>query len=85
MQHLYESYFKIVQRILEGSSAVAATSITPLDPRDNLMGVQLPWSSIKKFERLSDRIQLFVLSEIVEFITEKDALISTVSIDLLCP
>lgn len=42
-------------------------------------GVAISRSARKRFERLKDRIQLIVLSNIEEFNTEKDALVNTVS------
>lgn len=80
MQHLYQGYKNLISRILEQKSA----SHHDLMPRSssNLSahhrGVTLAQSAVLRFERLSDRIELLILSEIQEFLAEKDALISTV-------
>lgn len=80
MQHLYESYKKIIQRILEVNSGnnLSLGSATPRSVFGR-KGVVVSRSACNRFERLGDRIQLLVLSELQEFLAEKDALVSTVS------
>mgnify|MGYP003633996629 CR=1 FL=1 len=44
-------------------------------------GVSLALSATQRFERLSDRLELLILSETKEFLAEKDALVSTVGLN----
>ena len=80
MQHLYESYKKIIQRILEvnGGNSITAGYATPGTVFER-KGVMITRSACNRFERLGDRIQLLVLSELQEFLAEKEALVSTVT------
>ncbi|KAL3420889.1 ADP-ribosylation factor [Phlyctema vagabunda] len=68
-QHLYKGYKNLIHRILKPTSMVYTESS---DSR-----VVVAKSAAQRFERLSDRIELLILSEIHEFLVEKDALIST--------
>lgn len=108
MQHLYEGYKQIIERVLElddrvvpKSSTVISDNISDMSPNkkhldlvlepngrisgsftsDSVLdqkGVAISRSARKRFERLKDRIQLIVLSNIDEFNTEKEALVNTV-------
>ena len=82
-QHLYEGYKNLIQRILELKATPVHGHTTPPTlsgfGSDKTRGVFLAQSSSQRFERLGDRIQLLILSEINELLAEKDALISTVS------
>ncbi|KAF4637447.1 hypothetical protein G7Y89_g653 [Cudoniella acicularis] len=69
MHHVYEGYKNLVQRILEPPK--------PSVPDDSRQDPVLADSARSRFERLGDRLQLMILSETKEFLTEKDALIST--------
>ena len=44
-------------------------------------GVSLALSATQRLERLSDRLELLILSETKEFLAEKDALVSTVGLN----
>ncbi|KAG4442736.1 hypothetical protein IFR05_001753 [Cadophora sp. M221] len=81
-QHLYEGYKNLIKRILEPKTAMSqgtAPSRTPtgfsIGPGSR--GVSLALSAAQRFERLSDRLELLILSETKEFLAEKDALVST--------
>jgi len=79
MQHLYEGYQNLIDRLLESKSLVASGhsmsgAVTSLA---RARSVLLAATARQRFERLRDRLQLLVLSEFQEFLTEKDALIST--------
>jgi hypothetical protein len=78
-QNLYKGYQKLIHRILEPQDTLQRGSASTLDgfTTDN-RGVQIRQSAKQRFERLSDRIQLLILSETQEFLAEKDALINTV-------
>jgi hypothetical protein len=90
MQHLYEGYKNLIERVLEiksrelkasgkhdGSSTPRSMSLSGLinSPR----GAVLAPSASTRFERLGDRIKLLILSETEEFLAEKEALINTVA------
>lgn len=80
MQHLYEGYKNLIDRILEPVRAVLAPGRIPLTR--NLSGFGIPGargftlapSASNRFERLSDRLQLLILSQTTEFLAEKEAL-----------
>jgi hypothetical protein len=92
--HIYEGYKNLIQRMLvPPDSAVtnANGSETPYS-MSRSMSIAAHHPSIEKeahvvisrsararFERLSDRLQLLILSQTEEFLTEKDALMNTVS------
>ncbi|KAG4425644.1 hypothetical protein IFR04_001106 [Cadophora malorum] len=81
-QHLYEGYKNLIKRILEPKTTMAhgnAPSRTPtgLGTAPGSRGVSLALSATQRFERLSDRLELLILSETKEFLAEKDALVST--------
>lgn len=80
VQHLYEGYKNLIQRILEPKSTSLHGSTTPrsLSGFDSARkGVVLAPSAYQRFERLGDRLQLLMLNETAELLAEKDALIST--------
>jgi hypothetical protein len=88
MDHVYEGYKNIIQRILEvpkklkmdptraPSSASESQWLAQVSGR---RGPAIAASAISRFERLGDRLQLLILSETNEFMAEKDALTNTVS------
>ncbi|CZS90673.1 hypothetical protein WAI453_004041 [Rhynchosporium graminicola] len=81
-QHLYEGYKNLIKRILEPTSAMNHGHATPQTPAGfsigpGSRGVSLALSAAQRFERLSDRLELFILSETKEFLAEKEALAST--------
>jgi hypothetical protein len=84
MQHLYEGYKNLTQKILEWKAASIHNGGTPrsFSGLTSLTaggrGVILAPSASTRFERLGDRLHLLILSEIKEFLVEKDALASTV-------
>ncbi|RDW94480.1 hypothetical protein BP5796_00243 [Coleophoma crateriformis] len=75
-QHLYEGYFNLIQRILGPSDKSVHESVT-YSAMQGHNGVVVAPSAHQRFERLGDRLQLLILSEMREFLVEKDALIST--------
>jgi len=82
MQGVYKGYRNLIQRILEPPKASAAHGTTTPRAMSGFdlvqKGVVLALSASQRFERLSDRIELLILSETEEFLAEKDALINTV-------
>jgi hypothetical protein len=81
MQHLYEGYKNLTQRILEPkATTIHHGSATPrsFSGLAGVRGVVLAQSASTRFERLGDRLHLLILSETQEFLAEKEALISTV-------
>ena len=86
-QHLYEGYKNLIQRALkelEPKSNVARHALlTPrtmsgLDQSPHQEAVlSLSRSARLRFERLSDRLELLMLSKTKELVEEKDALINT--------
>lgn len=86
MQGLYEGYQNLIHRILGKKAATTLGTTSPpsvsgLGTGDG--GIVLAQSASQRFERLSDRLQLLILSEAREFLAEKEALISTVNISSL--
>lgn len=81
MQHLYEGYKNLIQRILEPRTGAARHGNNTPRSLSNLTGVRgvvVADSALTRFERLTDRITLLILSETQEFLEEKEALINTV-------
>ena len=74
MQHVYKGYKSLSLRILDPKATTIKGSQNPNDPR-----VILSQSAGQRFERLGDRIEILVLSEMEEFLAEKESLISTVT------
>jgi hypothetical protein len=86
--HLYAGYKNLIQRILESKAPTAngpTTALSPSITEAPSKGVVLAQSARQRFERLSDRIQFMILNETVEFLAEKDALITTVNLPLSHP
>ena len=86
MQHLYEGYKNLIERILENKAVTIQGSATPRSfsgLTTGQRGVHLAKSASQRFERLRDRIQLLILSETEEFLAEKEALISTVLLPMV--
>jgi len=86
MQHLYEGYKNLTQRILEPKSTNIHGTVRGISPAQSfsgqgseIRGVVLAQSASTRFERLGDRLQFLILSETEEFLAEKEALISTVN------
>ena len=88
MQHLYQGYKNLALRILDPSSTTthhgtsASRSFSGISSLAR--GVVLAQSASTRFERLSDRLDLLILSETEEFLAEKDALINTVKRTFIC-
>lgn len=72
---------KHLDLVLEANGTIngSFTADSIMDQR----GVAISRSARKRFERLKDRIQLIVLSNVEEFQTEKDALVNTVRLSPL--
>ncbi|TVY54071.1 hypothetical protein LCER1_G005000 [Lachnellula cervina] len=92
MQHVYEGYKNLVQRILEPPRTATTNGYGFATPRSMSMSLSAigPNVSVEKespvvvarsararFERLGDRLQLLILSQTKEFLDEKDALRNT--------
>ncbi|EPE36333.1 hypothetical protein GLAREA_05671 [Glarea lozoyensis ATCC 20868] len=82
MDHVYEGYKNIIQRILEppkidNSRTLSANSESQWSRGKGRQGPAIATSAISRFERLGDRLQLLILSETKEFMAEKDALTNT--------
>jgi hypothetical protein len=79
-QGLYTGYENLIRRILEPKISThfgIATPRTFSGLSAEHRRVTLAQSAAQRFERLGDRIELLILSEIREFLAEKDALINT--------
>jgi len=80
-QGLYNGYENLIRRILEPKTSTHFGTATPRTfsglTTSGHRGVMLATSAAQRFERLGDRIELLILSEIREFLAEKDALINT--------
>jgi hypothetical protein len=87
MEHLYNGYKKLIERVLEQNSPSTSEhggrntprSFTGLSTMRSHEGVILSPSAKQRFTRLKDRIELMILSELKEFLAEKNALVDTVS------
>ncbi|KAG9235638.1 hypothetical protein BJ875DRAFT_458578 [Amylocarpus encephaloides] len=78
MEHVYEGYKNLIQRILEPPRKHYLQSASPTSANFiSRRGPPLAPSAVSRFERLGDRLQLLILSEIKEFLAEKDALTNT--------
>ena len=85
LRKIYQSYDRIIQRLLERQKAVASQErLEPQEPRalliPNPLGTPLHSAAIVRFQALKDRINLFPLSEIDECLSEKDALVQVVCV-----
>ncbi|KAI6858707.1 hypothetical protein KC338_g7611 [Hortaea werneckii] len=90
----YQSYTRIVDRLLEPRPATAAslensriasseTSQAPLDTvrpliteRESMLGVSLSSAARVRFKRFKDQIDLYALSEVDDYMKQKESLIS---------
>lgn len=92
----YESYVRLIVRLLEPRSASDASlnnsrvvsenseaSVDAIRPqvleRDSMLGVSLSSAARVRFARLKDLIDLYALSEVEEYIKQKESLVSLVS------
>jgi hypothetical protein len=73
MQHVYKGYRNLCMRVVDPKATTIEGS-----PNTNGNLVYISQSASLRFERLSDRIEILILSEMEEFTAEKDSLISTV-------
>ena len=73
MQHVYKGYKNLCNRVVDPKA-------TTIQGSQNTNGnlVTISQSASQRFERLSDRIEILILSEMEEFTAEKESLISTV-------
>ena len=88
LKKIYQSYDRIIQRLLERQKAVASQErLESQETRalliPNPLGTPLHSSAIVRFQALKDRINLFPLSEIDECLSEKDALVQVVCVAYL--
>jgi hypothetical protein len=74
MQHVYKGYKNLCNRVVDPKA-------TAIQGSQNTNGnlVVISQSASQRFERLSDRIEILILSEMEEFTAEKESLISTVN------
>lgn len=89
----YESYKRIIDRLLETSTVTAAslqnsrvisqasqTSLDTIRPlmteKESMLGVSLSSPARVRFKRLRDLIDLYALSEVEEYLKQKDSLVS---------
>jgi len=94
--HIYEGYKNLIQRMLDPPKSAVTHINGFATPRSTSMSlnatagyhatiekenhVVISRSARARFERLSDRLQLLILSQTDQFLTEKDALMNTVII-----
>jgi hypothetical protein len=79
MEHVYKGYRSLSLQIIDPKYTTIQGS------RDaNGKRVIISQSASQRFERLSDRIEVLILSELEEFLAEKESLISTVFISTHC-
>jgi hypothetical protein len=82
MQHLYQGYKNLIERILEPKATTiyigGSSSQDPDSTQFKGRGVPLAQSASVRFERLGDRLHLLILNGIDELLAEKDALVNTV-------
>lgn len=76
-QHLYEGYKNLVARVLEPKTTSKILGALTPPALGGPESVILARSAATRFERLGDRLQFLILSEIEEFLAEKEALINT--------
>ncbi|KAE9376988.1 hypothetical protein N431DRAFT_555275 [Stipitochalara longipes BDJ] len=72
MQHVYKGYKNLCNRVIDPKATTIQGS-----PVKNGSHVLISQSASQRFERLSDRIEILILSEMEEFTAEKESLIST--------
>jgi hypothetical protein len=73
MHHVYKGYKNLSQRIIDPKYAAIQGIQNAHADR-----VIISQSATQRFERLGDRIDVLIISEMEEFLAEKDSLISTV-------
>ncbi len=73
MQHVYKGYKNLCNRVIDPKATTIQGSVVK-----NASHVLISQSASQRFERLSDRIEILILSEMEEFTAEKESLISTV-------
>lgn len=71
--------------VSENSEASVDTIRPPVLERDSMLGVSLSSASRVRFGRLKDLIDLYALSEVEEYLKQKDSLVSLVSCFLASP
>jgi hypothetical protein len=75
MQHVYKGYKNLCNRVIDPK----ATTIQGSEkPNGSSSTVYISQSASQRFERLGDRIDILILSEMEEYTAEKESLISTV-------
>jgi hypothetical protein len=79
MEHVYKGYKSLSLRVIDPKYTTLQGSQNP-----NGNHVTISQSASQRFERLGDRIEVLILSEMSEFLAEKDSLISTVLISTHC-
>ncbi|KAN0117443.1 hypothetical protein V8E51_003420 [Hyaloscypha variabilis] len=72
MQHVYKGYKNLCNRVIDPKATTIQGSVVK-----NASHVLISQSASQRFERLSDRIEILILSEMEEFTAEKESLIST--------
>jgi aryl-alcohol dehydrogenase-like predicted oxidoreductase len=73
MQHVYKGYKNLCNRVIDPKATTIQGSEKP-----NGSLVYISQSASQRFERLGDRIDILILSEMEEYTAEKESLISTV-------
>lgn len=66
--------------VSENSEASLSTIRPPVLERNSMLGVSLSSAARVRFARLKDLIDLYALSEVEEYIKQKDSLVSLVSL-----
>ena len=86
LKRMYQSYDRIIERVIAmdkrlEDSGVSHDLTNPSQAQSNeYLGVRMSPSAIFRFQRLKDRISLYVLNEIQECLDEKEALVQVVSL-----
>jgi hypothetical protein len=73
MQHVYKGYKNLCNGVVDPKATTIQGS-----QNTNSKNPIISTSAVQRFQRLSDRIELLILSEMEEFTAEKESLISTV-------
>lgn len=100
LKRLYTSYNCIIERLLEPRPPTAASlqtslveetltgrmkALPPAVTKESTIGVSLSTATRVRFQRLHDQIDLYALSEIDEYLAQKDSLVSLVGPTLCWP
>ena len=86
LKRMYQSYDRIIERViamdkrLEDSGVDRGLMNTSQAQLNEHLGVRISPSAIFRFQRLKDRISLYVLNEIQECLDEKEALVQVASL-----